>query len=102
MTISRIEKLCIDKGLRMTEQRRVIARVLSDSVDHPDVAPRVDAVVDACVQKQIPVGTAIGADPRAAAKLAASGYSFVMVSNDASILGMGGRALVEGFRETLG
>ena len=35
--ISRIEKRCIDKGLRMTDQRRVIARVLSDSVDHPDV-----------------------------------------------------------------
>ncbi len=32
----RIEKLCVDKGLRMTEQRRVIARVLSDSHDHPD------------------------------------------------------------------
>lgn len=32
----RIEKLCIDKGLRMTEQRRVIARVLSTSEDHPD------------------------------------------------------------------
>lgn len=34
---SRIEKRCIDKGLRMTEQRRVIARVLSDATDHPDV-----------------------------------------------------------------
>jgi Fur family ferric uptake transcriptional regulator len=32
----RIEKLCIDKGLRMTDQRRVIAGVLSDSQDHPD------------------------------------------------------------------
>ena len=32
----RIEKLCIDKGLRMTEQRRTIARVLSMSDDHPD------------------------------------------------------------------
>ena len=32
----RIEKLCIEKGLRMTEQRRVIARVLSESHDHPD------------------------------------------------------------------
>jgi Fur family ferric uptake transcriptional regulator len=32
----RIEKLCIDKGLRMTEQRRVIARVLSEAEDHPD------------------------------------------------------------------
>lgn len=33
----RIEKLCIEKGMRMTEQRRVIARVLSMSSDHPDV-----------------------------------------------------------------
>ena len=37
-TLSRIEKLCVDKGLRMTEQRRVIARVLSDAIDHPDAA----------------------------------------------------------------
>lgn len=35
--ISKIEDLCIKKGLRMTEQRRVIARVLSDADDHPDV-----------------------------------------------------------------
>jgi len=34
---SRLEQLCVDKGLKMTEQRRVIARVLSDSADHPDV-----------------------------------------------------------------
>src|SRR5512134_2933335 len=34
---SRIEKLCIEKGLKMTEQRRVIARVLSEAADHPDV-----------------------------------------------------------------
>jgi Fur family ferric uptake transcriptional regulator len=37
MTDSRIERLCHDKGLKMTEQRRVFARVLSDSEDHPDV-----------------------------------------------------------------
>jgi len=34
---SRIERLCIERGLKMTGQRRVIARVLSDSGDHPDV-----------------------------------------------------------------
>ena len=34
---SRIEQLCIDRGVKMTEQRRVIAQVLSDSDDHPDV-----------------------------------------------------------------
>jgi Fur family transcriptional regulator, ferric uptake regulator len=32
-----IEQLCHEKGLRITEQRRVIARVLSDAEDHPDV-----------------------------------------------------------------
>ena len=35
--ISRIEQACIDKGLKMTEQRRVIAQILSDAEDHPDV-----------------------------------------------------------------
>ena len=34
---SRLEQLCLEKNLRMTEQRRVIARVLSDADDHPDV-----------------------------------------------------------------
>ena len=33
----RIEKLCVEKGMRMTDQRRVIARVLSQAQDHPDV-----------------------------------------------------------------
>ena len=32
-----LEQLCTDRGLRITEQRRVIARVLSESDDHPDV-----------------------------------------------------------------
>ena len=32
-----LEQLCADKGLRITEQRKVIARVLSDTDDHPDV-----------------------------------------------------------------
>ncbi|WP_394269652.1 Fur family transcriptional regulator [Qipengyuania sp.] len=32
-----LEQLCQDKGLRITEQRRIIARVLSESDDHPDV-----------------------------------------------------------------
>ena len=37
MAISRLEQLCLDKGMKMTDQRRVIARVLSDAHDHPDV-----------------------------------------------------------------
>ena len=34
---SRLEQLCLEKGLKMTDQRRTIARVLSDATDHPDV-----------------------------------------------------------------
>jgi Fur family transcriptional regulator, ferric uptake regulator len=47
--LSRIERLCAEKGLKMTEQRRIIARVISDSPDHPNVeqlyrrATRVDS-----------------------------------------------------------
>ncbi|MEJ6725898.1 MAG: Fur family transcriptional regulator [Emcibacteraceae bacterium] len=37
MMTSAIEILCIEKNMRMTDQRRVIARVLSDAEDHPDV-----------------------------------------------------------------
>ena len=35
--MDRVEKLCIEKGMRMTDQRRVIAQVLSTAHDHPDV-----------------------------------------------------------------
>ena len=34
---SRIERLCVERGLKMTGQRRVIAQVLSEAADHPDV-----------------------------------------------------------------
>jgi Fur family transcriptional regulator, ferric uptake regulator len=35
--LNHIEAQCVARGMRMTEQRRVIARVLADSADHPDV-----------------------------------------------------------------
>lgn len=35
--LSQIEKLCEEKNIKLTENRRIIARVLSDSTDHPDV-----------------------------------------------------------------
>lgn len=31
-----VEKKCVERGLRLTEQRRVIAKVLSNAEDHPD------------------------------------------------------------------
>ena len=35
--LSSIEKLCVERGMKMTGQRRIIAQVLSDSNDHPNV-----------------------------------------------------------------
>jgi len=35
--VSRLEELCVERGMKMTGQRRIIARVLSESDDHPDV-----------------------------------------------------------------
>ena len=32
-----IENKCIEKGLRLTDQRKIIAKVMSESTDHPDV-----------------------------------------------------------------
>jgi Fur family transcriptional regulator, ferric uptake regulator len=32
-----LEDLCVERGMRMTEQRRIVARVLDGAADHPDV-----------------------------------------------------------------
>ena len=34
---NKIEKKCIDKGVRLTDQRKIVAEVISTSDDHPDV-----------------------------------------------------------------
>jgi len=34
---SPIERLCAEKNIKLTENRRIIARVISESADHPDV-----------------------------------------------------------------
>ena len=33
----KIEKKCLEKGVKLTEQRKIIAKVMSESTDHPDV-----------------------------------------------------------------
>ncbi|WAC28242.1 Fur family transcriptional regulator [Ancylobacter sp. SL191] len=35
--LTAIEEACVTRGLRMTDQRRVIARIIADAQDHPDV-----------------------------------------------------------------
>ena len=32
-----IEQKCISKGVKLTDQRRIIAKIMSESTDHPDV-----------------------------------------------------------------
>ena len=36
LTISRIEALCANRGIKITHQRSIIARVISEAKDHPD------------------------------------------------------------------
>lgn len=50
-----IEQLCIDKGMKMTEQRRIIARVLSEATDHPDVEEVYDRA--SAFDKKISIAT---------------------------------------------
>ena len=61
-----IEARCAATGMRMTEQRRVIARVLADSVDHPDVEElyRRCVAVDGQVQRSSDDVEAAGAAAR--------------------------------------
>ena len=35
--MNKIEEKCISKGVRLTDQRKVVAEVMSNSTDHPDV-----------------------------------------------------------------
>ena len=32
-----IEQKCLDKGVKLTDQRKIIAKVMAESDDHPDV-----------------------------------------------------------------
>jgi len=47
--VKSLEELCAERGMRMTEQRRVIARIIETSEDHPDVEElyRRSVLVDA-------------------------------------------------------
>ena len=35
--VSSIENKCLQRGLRLTDQRKLVAKVMSGSEDHPDV-----------------------------------------------------------------
>lgn len=42
--LSRIEKLCLDKNIKLTDNRRIVAKIIAESVDHPDVEELYDRV----------------------------------------------------------
>ena len=50
-----IERQCVERGLRMTGQRRIIAQVLSDAQDHPDAESVYSRVVK--IDKKISLAT---------------------------------------------
>ena len=50
-----IEEKCKNKGVRLTDQRKVIAQVMSDSKDHPDVDELHKRVTE--VDKKISIAT---------------------------------------------
>ena len=60
-----IEALCAQRGLRITDQRRVIAKVLSESTDHPDVEALHEraSAIDPRISIATGVGSAAPASP---------------------------------------
>tara|TARA_X000000368_G_scaffold28346_1_gene21314 strand:+ start:795 stop:1205 length:411 start_codon:yes stop_codon:yes gene_type:complete len=52
---SNIEKKCKDKGVKLTDQRKIIAKVMSESTDHPNVDELYNRVSE--VDKKISIAT---------------------------------------------
>lgn len=69
-------------------------------VSDPSVREAMSRALTAAGEAGVPCGTAVG-DPAQARALAADGFDFVMVSNDATILGLGARNLVTTYYSTV-
>ena len=50
-----IEQKCIAKGVKLTDQRKIIAKIMSDSQDHPDVDELYKRV--SAIDKKISIAT---------------------------------------------
>ncbi len=50
-----LEKQCANKGMRMTEQRKIIARVIESTIDHPDVEELYERAIK--IDKNISLST---------------------------------------------
>lgn len=74
-----------------------LAVSLGRKLDSTEVRDACAEVLRACQRREIPCGIAIGADLPSAARLAEQGFAFVMMSNDASLLGAAAADLVRGF-----
>jgi 2-keto-3-deoxy-L-rhamnonate aldolase RhmA len=65
--------------------------------NHPEIEQLVGHVLDVCRQRQLPCGTAV-ANVEAARRCVGRGFNFVMVNNDAGMLGMSARDICAGLR----
>ncbi len=72
-----------------------LALVTGKPSHHPDTEALVDGVLKAARAHGVPCGTAVG-DAAAAHKARERGFSFVMVSNDATLFGRAARDLLQG------
>ncbi|GGF10537.1 HpcH/HpaI aldolase family protein [Subtercola lobariae] len=71
------------------------------AMDDPGVTSLISTVLAQCQAAGVPCGTAIGADGARAARLGAQGFGFVLTSNDATMLGAAGRAIVTASQEAV-
>ena len=82
-----IEQKCISKGVKLTEQRKIIAKIMSESDDHPDVDELYNRVSK--IDRKISIATV---------------YRTVKVFEEAGILAKhdfkGGKARYEEMRES--
>lgn len=73
---------------------------LGVDIDSPTVDRHARSTLEVCKAAGVPCGIAVGGDPGRARELGRAGFDFVVVSNDASILGSGAARLVAEFRDS--
>jgi 2-keto-3-deoxy-L-rhamnonate aldolase RhmA len=75
-----------------------LSLVTGKAASHPDNEALVDGLLATCRERRLPCGTAVG-DAAAAKRSRERGFSFVMVSNDASLFGRAAADLMRGLKE---
>jgi 2-keto-3-deoxy-L-rhamnonate aldolase RhmA len=77
-----------------------VALSSGQAADHPEIEALVDGFIDAARRHDLPCGTAVG-NAAGARDAARRGFSFIMVSNDASIFALAARDLIASVKHEL-